>query len=496
MDRIQAMKEFYEKGWSIAQLSREFNHSRKTIRNYLKEGKPVNYLMSKERPSLLRSQFYPLVEKWIIEDEQEHKKQRRTALRIFELLKEQYNYHGSYESITSYVREIRGKRREVFVPRNHEAGECLEFDFGYAKVILNGERVQVAMHCYQLTYSNDIYVCVSLRETQEEIFASHKQAFIHFGGIPQKVRYDNLSQVVKKVFKGKKREEQSAFRNFKEKFGFESEFCEVAKGWQKGDVEGCVGYVRRNFFSPVPKIESLASLNHKLASWCQNLRKKRKVHGTESFVGELFQLEQKEFMSLPEVLPEVGKPLVAKSNGYSLITVDKVRYSVPSKHAYETLDVLLTNNEVIAFVKEAEIARHPRSFETGKEVYNPLHYIPVFHKKPGSLIHSKLLHEMPKSFKTFFKKANEKGYDSLQDCIKILNLLKTHSLDEVCFCLDAAIEYHTYHYQGVLNLLNNYTLPEASFKDCNIKENSPLDVLIPAPNLTQYNQFIPGGGSI
>jgi hypothetical protein len=291
------------------------------------------------------------------------------------------------------------------------------------------------LHCYQLVYSNDIFVYVSEGECQEVMFHSHKLAFEHFGGIAQKVRYDNLSQAVKRVLRGKLREESDHFRTFRELYGFEAEFCERGKGWQKGDVEGLVGYARRNYFSPIPTIRDLEEYNHELSQWCRSLRTTRKVYGTGVLVGERYEEEQKRFRALPLHDVDVGIHTTALANHYSLVPVKGAFYSVPSRCAYHRVDIVITVREIIASYKGEEIARHQRTEQKGRQVFDPLHYISVYMQKPYAAINSKPIRQLPEVFSKFFERAYHKGYGTVRECIKVLELLKRYSVDELGFAI-------------------------------------------------------------
>ena len=357
MNRIELIKKLYEdEGWSIIELGRRFGHDRKTIRKYI-EGTEVKYVRKVAYNSPLRSQIKPTIEVWHATDMKGPRKQRRTAKKMYEQLKNECGYTGGYTTVKRILREVRGIHQEVFIPRDHRAGEYCEFDFGYAKIRLKDQLITVAMHCFQLTYSNDIFVYCSLRETQEEIFEGHKRAFQYFEGVPQMIRYDNLKQAVKRILKGSNREEQLGFRTFKDHYGFKSEFCAPAKGCQKGDVEGCVGYSRRNYFAPIPEVRCIEVLNEDVKKWCLSLRKTRKVYGTQKTVGEMFQEDRVELHILNHARAESGKHQVGTVNHYSLVSVAGVFYSVPTAYAYCKVDVLITAREVIISTKEKEIAR-------------------------------------------------------------------------------------------------------------------------------------------
>lgn len=491
MGRIEVIRELYEKeNWSIQRLSHQFGHCRKTIRRYLKTDYDGIYERSSDYSHPIRDFAYPIIKQWVFEDETAPRKQKRTAQKMYDDLVQDYQFTGSYRSITEYVKELRDKKREVFIPRENKAGEILEFDFGYASVDFKNERIQIALHCYQLVYSNDIFVVASLRETQSELLETHKDAFLHFGGVPQKIRYDNLRQVVKKCVWGGGRETQKNFDNFREQFGFESEFCEVGKGWQKGDVEGCVGYVRRNFFSPVPKVESFEKLNEHLSSWCQVLRNKRRVPVHNRSVEEMYQEERLSLNALPSPLPMVGQWKQRKANHYSLIQTSNNSYSVPSGYAFELLDVLEGAKEITVFSKGKEIARHSRCFDINQQIFNPLHYLNVFKKKPYALINSRPIHQLPEAFYRFFKKHSEKEDQSVSTCIAVLKLLESHSVEVVALVLEEAIACHTYHIDGIKVLLNVQSEKKEAPSVLSFKKNSSLNVSIPTVPLQRYNQLL------
>ena len=65
------------------------------------------------------------------------KKQRHTAKRIFERLRDEHGFGGGYTTVKDYVREHRRQTREMFVPLSHAPGHA-QCDFGEALVIIGG----------------------------------------------------------------------------------------------------------------------------------------------------------------------------------------------------------------------------------------------------------------------------------------------------------------------------------------------------------------------
>jgi hypothetical protein len=70
-------------------------------------------------------------------DREQPRKQRHTAKRIFERLREEYGFDGGYSSVKEYVREQKLASQEMFVPLAHPPGDA-QADFGEAVVVIAG----------------------------------------------------------------------------------------------------------------------------------------------------------------------------------------------------------------------------------------------------------------------------------------------------------------------------------------------------------------------
>ena len=101
--------------------------------------------------------------------------------------------------------------------------------------------------------------------TQQAFLEAHERAFHYFGGVFRRLRYDNLKSAVKKILRGYQREETDRLIAFRSHWGFQTEFCNPARGNEKGGVEGEVGYFRRNHLVPVPKVKDLGCVERVFA---------------------------------------------------------------------------------------------------------------------------------------------------------------------------------------------------------------------------------------
>lgn len=104
------------------------------------------------------------------------------------------------------------------------------------------------------------HVC-QLLQKQEAFLEGHVHAFHHFGGVPRRLTYDNLTTAVRRILEGRNREEQETFISFRSHYLYESNFCNPREAHEKGKIENGVGFGRRNFLVPPPVVSSYEELN-------------------------------------------------------------------------------------------------------------------------------------------------------------------------------------------------------------------------------------------
>lgn len=118
-------------GLSQREASRQFGVSRSTVAKILQFSEPPGYrrTIAVKRPRL--DGFTGIIDGILEADKQVHSKQRHTAKRIFERLREEHDFKGGYTTIKDYVRASRRTHKEVFVPLSHAPGHG-QADFGEA----------------------------------------------------------------------------------------------------------------------------------------------------------------------------------------------------------------------------------------------------------------------------------------------------------------------------------------------------------------------------
>ena len=99
-------------------------------------------------------------------DRSVHKKQRHTAHRIFERLRDERGFCGGYTIVREYVAEQALRTREMFVPLSHRPGHA-QADFGEADGYIAGKKIRFHYFCVDLPHSDGCFVKAYPAETAE-----------------------------------------------------------------------------------------------------------------------------------------------------------------------------------------------------------------------------------------------------------------------------------------------------------------------------------------
>ena len=159
-------------GMSVREASRVFGLHRETVRKMLAYSAPPGYRRqsSPRRPKL--EPYTDVIDRILEEDDRIPRKQRHTAKRIFERLRDEYGFDGGYAVVKDYVREHRRRTREMLVPLSHPPGHA-ECDFGEAVLVIGG--VERKAHCFiiDLSHSDGCFIKAYPAESTE-VFGSER----------------------------------------------------------------------------------------------------------------------------------------------------------------------------------------------------------------------------------------------------------------------------------------------------------------------------------
>ena len=425
---------------SRRQICRDYGLSHHTLAKMLENVEPLGYQQRQgERPRPKLGPFLGVIEEILRLDETAPKKQRHTAKRVFERLRDEHGYTGSESHVRRYLAENDHRHREVFVPLSQPAGEA-QFDFGEAVVEINGMRVRAALAVMSLPYSDAFFVSAYPRECTETFQASHVAAFDFFGGVPTKIAYDNTTVAVKKVLEGPNRELTSEFLRLESHFLFTHRFCRVARGNEKGHVESLVGYHRRNFLVPVPSFTSFLELNAYLARRCEN-ELDRTLRGHVESKRERLETDRAAMLGFPRTVFESRKVTHAKVNSLSLVRFDRNDYSVPTAYAHQSVTIIGGVETVKIVAGGHLVATHARSWSQAQTFYEPVHYLALLERKPGAFDAARPLEEwqLPACFWSLRRRLEvDMGPAGTREFIKVLRLLERHSMRDLRIAVERA----------------------------------------------------------
>ena len=212
------------------------------------------------------------------------RKQRHTAKRIHDRLRDEYDFDGGYTIVKDYVRDRRHRTREMFVPLSHPPGHA-QCDFGEAWAVIAGVKRKVHFFVLDLPHSDAMFVRAYPAETTEAFCDGHVSAFSFLGGVPQSIVYDNTRLAVARILGDGRRKRTRVFTELQSHYPFSDRFGRPGKGNDKGKVEGMVGYTRRNFLVPVPSFESFDALKAHLEERCLE-RMEARLRGHTETIGE------------------------------------------------------------------------------------------------------------------------------------------------------------------------------------------------------------------
>ena len=378
-----------EDGVSIRGLAHRHRVHRRTVRQALKSALPP----PRKRIPRAAPQLGPhraTIRAWLVADLSAPRKQRHTARRVWERLVDERGASVAESTVRAYVgrvrRELESGRQVVTIPQLHPPGAEAEVDFGGVSVWLDGVLTELSMFVMRLSHSGRaVHVCFP-GEGQEAFLEGHAIAFGRLGGVPRRVRYDNLKAAVTRVLAGRERIESDRFAALRSHFGFDAFFCEpgIAGAHEKGGVEGEVGRFRRRHLVPVPRVESLAELNALLEA-ADRADDARHIAGRLATVGQAAEAERPSLGPLPAEPFDPTVALQAKADRKARISVRGSRYSVPTSYAGRTVDVRLGGATVTALAGGRVIASHERSAHKGSEVLVLDHFLEVLSRKPGAL---------------------------------------------------------------------------------------------------------------
>ena len=420
MDQIHRIRElYYEQDKNLNEIAIIMNCDWRTVRKYVDMenfNTPLPTPASEVAHESKLDPFKPLIDEWLQADKLAPRKQRHTAKRVFRRLKEETNdFDCSYRLVALYVKqkkeELRLKKSEGYIPLEHHPGES-QADFGYADFYENGKLHHEAKYLVlSFPYSNGGFLQLNYGENMECLLEGLVAMFEHIGGVPTEIWFDNTRTIVTKIIKGGGQNVTERFQRFCEHYRIKPVFMNPESGWEKGNVENKVGYLRRNELVPVPHFDSLQEENKYLLERCEIDMQREHYDDNDRLIGELFQEDKARLIPLPSVPFDTALYTTATTDKYGKFTLDsgKHRYSASPAFCETCVNLKITSSDVIVMDQDMhEIVRHKRLYGTEHESMDWIPYLTYIARKPRSLRNSGIYDMMPQTMQIYMDNCESK----------------------------------------------------------------------------------------
>jgi len=284
-------------------------------------------------------------------------------------------------TVRAYLREKRRQDAEVFIPLIYRPGEVAQVDFFEVAVEIEGQRRKVWMFLIYLMYSGRTFGWLYERCDQVSFLDGHVRAFAHFGGIPWRMVYDNLTPAVKKIVRGD-RDLTGRFKALVSHYLFEPCFARPGEGHDKGGVEGRGKGVRLAHLVPIPRGASLDAISLELQTDLDRESQwKRDAAGRT--VAERFNQEAQRMRPLPTRPFESSRVVCVRVSSSAKVQIEGAWYSVPATWASQDATAYVGVDSIRLSGRDKEVVCE-RARKGDKQI-RYRHYLPGLARKPQAV---------------------------------------------------------------------------------------------------------------
>jgi transposase len=486
MDQVHVIRhKVLVEGLSRREVATEMGVSRNTVRKYVEQSEPVFPKVERGRPVLerVRPRLDALIEDW---GGRTTRKQRLTATRLHRQLRDE-GFEVGVTTVRGYFREKKRECAETFIPLVHRVGDEAQVDFFEVTVELDGVRCKRWMFVLRLMYSGRDFAWLYEHCDQVSFFDGHVRAFAHFGGVPARCIYDNLSPAVRKVlFPGRKLTVR--FMALVSHYLFEPCFARPGTGHDKGGIEGRGKVIRYQHLVPIPRGAALKEVAAELLANldAQTLTKKDAEGRT---VAERFAEEQPQLRALPERPFEPRRVVLLQVDRKALVRFGGAVYSLPTH--WKQLEVTAYVGPIdIRFICREEVRVRER---VGRRERNIKYrdYFAELRRKPQAVrqVAPELLEEMSAPFGELWRllELSHGGREAGRIFAKVLGAVVEHGESAVADALKKALDGGHRHLLELSSIIRS-PLPET------IEVPEPLrDYVVEAAKATDFDWLLEEG---
>jgi transposase len=487
---FQEIRKLKTQGLSQAAIARKLGIDPKTVAKYIKSNAPPRY--TPRGPSFRVDAFQafePKVTQWLL------RTPGLTDREVFELLVPE-GYRGSERTLNRRMKRLKAlKPKERFFEQLYVPGEQSQFDFKEKVELpfLEGPRI-AHLHFGTLPYSDTCHVKAYPFKNFECYMDGIHSFFEKIGGMTDKIRFDNLSPVVKKVLQGSDRLYTDDFKRAIVHYDFKCLPCRPGKGNDKGDVERDI----RTFASRIKNrisheclvFRDWEHLNHWLTQYMLEREKEEsrlKLCDEQAVLNPLPRREEGILCQIQD----------GPASSHGTIRYSKSSYSVPDSMIGESCHTVIGAYDVRisrigTSARDAIVVVHPRKPD-GENSILLEHALPSLVRKPHAMVrwaHRAILFPSPTCEKFYARLQKIEGYAAEREYLRAVNLVQHTSFSEIIAGMELVLETQSITlFDDLRTLLLGERRPGAVIDITSRLNQRPL-----TPELSKYDSLIPKEG--
>jgi transposase len=294
---------------------------------------------------------------------------------LYDWLRQEHAYHGSYKSVLRFVRGRYGKPRlRPFRRVETPPGAQAQVDWGtFGGVDVGDGPEELYAFVLVLSHSRKEALIWCRRMDQLAWHHAHTEALRRLGGVPAVLRIDNLKTGVGHGA-GPWGEVNAAYRSYARGLGFHIDACLPRCPEDKGKVENKVGVLKRRLrlagqcFANLPALQAWS--DGELDRWAEQ----RLCPVTGETVAVSWRAEQARLRPLPELLPLAFDVAVTRPvQRDCTLSFEGRTYSVPFVLCGLRVEVRGCAEVVQVLHDGLVVAEHPRHSRQ-RLLLDPAHY--------------------------------------------------------------------------------------------------------------------------
>lgn len=386
-EAIEIRRIYSETGGNVSETARQCGCGRDTVRRALVRDYSINDGRKHRYHSHDEDRMIESVILSNAQDAARSKKLRLTATRIAHIVQDE----GCRLSERQLLKRVSVVRRRL----SEKPGECafleldapmgaFQCDYGTVESYIGDERVSVHILILSSAFSNAFACTACQAEDSANFFEGLERCFGQLGGVPPVIRFDNLSPAI--AWNKSRRQMTEPFSRFVVHHGFKAEFCNPCSGWEKGNVENKVKYVRNNFFNPVCRCryDSIDALNNALYALAIEDRK-RKHYKKHRSIASLFDAEMECLLSFKNPFGYM-ETRVACVDKQGFVHYRGNRYFSKHSLACGTILIKADSKHVQLFGSDLKpIVTHKRAYGKDRRVQTANDLAVMLSRKPGAI---------------------------------------------------------------------------------------------------------------